>query len=43
MAVPSTATTPTDTNPALAQSASTCVNVAASASWWRTLNRAIVV
>jgi hypothetical protein len=40
--LPSSATIPTDTTPARADSTSTCVNVAASACSWRTRNRAIV-
>jgi hypothetical protein len=40
--VPSTATTPTPTNPALWQRERTDVNACASAASWRTRNSAIV-
>ena len=40
--LPSNATRPTDTNPARAHSANTCVKVAASACSWRARKRAIV-
>jgi hypothetical protein len=40
--VPSTAITPTLANPCLAHSDSTSPNRPAIASWWRSMNRAIV-